>query len=129
MMIEVSHLSPKQKSLLAMDKRLKVAKLVGANPEGMTSTEVAEKLDMTEAQVKYAMNNLISLGEVEVVYRRTGRDAGRVKVSKALEDCPDGLTIGDVTIRTGLTKEQAVAVLDSMRCHGEAKETYRKVKE
>jgi len=112
-----------------MDKRLKIAKLVGANPEGMTVSEVVAKLDMTEAQVKYAMNNLISLGEVEVVYRRTGRDAGRVKVSKALEDNPDGLTIGDVTAWTGLTREQAVTVLDSMRCHGEATETYRKVKE
>jgi len=60
-----------------MDKRLKIAKLVGANPEGMTVSEVVAKLDMTEAQVKYAMNNLISLGEVEVVYRRTGRDASR----------------------------------------------------
>ena len=69
-MMEVSHLSPKQKTLLAMDKRLRVAKCLGANPQGMTAGEMAEKLDMTVKEVEYVLFSLVSHGEAEKVYRR-----------------------------------------------------------
>lgn len=69
-MTAVSHLSPKQKTMMAMDKRLKVAKCLGANPEGMTATEMAAKLGMTAREVEYVLHSLVSHGEAEKVYRR-----------------------------------------------------------
>ena len=68
--VTVCHLSPKEKTKRAMEKRIRITKLLDDHPDGMTVDEIGEATGLSEEVVKYALNALSSHGDVKKVYKR-----------------------------------------------------------
>ncbi len=63
--------SPKQRTLLAVEKRQRVLDALDRHPDGLSSVELMELTGLTESELDYALKGLRRLGQVEKVWRRT----------------------------------------------------------
>ena len=69
-MTAMDRTSPKQRTLLAVEKRQRVVDALDRHPEGLSSTELAESTGLTESELDYALKGLRRLGQVERIWRR-----------------------------------------------------------
>lgn len=67
----VSHLSAKQRTVMAIEKRQRVADALDLHPEGMTADEIASATGLTLSELTHALDTLCRLGQIERVWRRT----------------------------------------------------------
>lgn len=63
-------ISPKQKAMMAVEKRQRVADALDRHPEGLTSVELIESTGLTPSELSYALDSLSRFGRVERVWRR-----------------------------------------------------------
>ena len=63
-------LSVKQKTMMAVEKRQRVADALDRHPDGLTSAELMESTGLTPSELSHALDSLSRFGRVERVWRR-----------------------------------------------------------
>lgn len=69
------HTSPKEKTRIAMENRIRIMKLLEIHPEGLTVDRIAESTGLSESVVKRALNTMLYYDGVEKVYRKRDENA------------------------------------------------------
>lgn len=62
--------SAKQRTMMAVEKRQRVADALDRHPEGLTSVELMESTGLTLSELNHALDSLSRFGRVERVWRR-----------------------------------------------------------